>query len=92
VATVIFDTLKFADTLKAAGVRSTHAEAEARAFAAAMNEISVATKSDIEDIQKDLHKDMQVLKQELIIWLGGITIASATIATGILGYIIRFSH
>ena len=53
-STITFDTLKFADTLKAAGVPVAHAEAEARAVAAAIGEVDVATKRDIDDMRKDL--------------------------------------
>ena len=38
-ASITFDTLKFADTLKAAGVPDKQAEAEARAVAAAIGEV-----------------------------------------------------
>lgn len=52
-STITFDTLKFADTLKQAGVPSAQAEAEARAVAAAIGEVDVATRRDVEDLRKD---------------------------------------
>ena len=45
-ATITFDTLKFSDTLKQAGVPPAQAEAEAPAFATAMGEVDVATRRD----------------------------------------------
>lgn len=72
-ATVTFDTLKFADTLKAAGVPAAQAEAEARAFAAAIGEVDVASKRDIEDLRKDL----SAMELRLTIKLGAFIAAAA---------------
>lgn len=55
-ATITFDTLKFANKLKSAGVLPEHAEAEAEAladiFEANLNE--VATKEDIKFLKEDI--------------------------------------
>jgi hypothetical protein len=55
-ATIAFDTLKFANKLKSAGVLPEHAEAEAEAladiFEANLNE--VATKEDIKLLKEDI--------------------------------------
>jgi hypothetical protein len=55
-ATITFDTLKFANKLKSAGVLPEHAEAEAEAladiFEANLNE--VATKEDIKLLKEDI--------------------------------------
>ena len=80
-STITFDTLKFADTLKQAGVPSAQAEAEARAVAAAIGEVDVATKRDIEDIRKDI----QAMELRLTVKMG----AFITIATGILITILK---
>ena len=74
-STITFDTLKFADTLKQAGVPAAQAEAEARAVAAAIGEVDVATRRDIEDIRKDI----QAMELRLTVKMG----AFITIATGI---------
>jgi hypothetical protein len=62
-STITFDTLKFANKLKSAGVLPEHAEAEAEAladiFEANLNE--VATKEDI----KALKEDIKVLEERL---------------------------
>ena len=50
-STVTFDTLKFANTLKEAGVPPAQAEAEARAIVAAIGEIDVATRSDLRELE-----------------------------------------
>ena len=50
-SSITFDTLKFANTLKEAGVPAAQAEAEARAIVAAIGEIYVATKSDLRELE-----------------------------------------
>lgn len=83
-STITFDTLKFADTLKQAGVPPIQAEAEARAVAAAIGEVDVATKRDIDDLKKD----MQAMELRLTIKLGAFT----ALAVGILIAVIRLPH
>ncbi len=76
-STITFDTLKFADTLKAAGVPDKQAEAEARAVAAAIGEVDVATRRGIDD----LRREMQLLEQRLVIKLGAlVTVAIGAVA------------
>ena len=82
--TITFDTLKFSDTLKAAGVPDKQAEAEARAVAAAIGEVDVATKRDIDD----LRREMQSMELRLVIKLGGII----AIAVGIIVAFMRLPH
>ena len=65
-STITFDTLKFADTLKQAGVPDKQAEAEARAVAAAIGEVDVATRRDIYDLRRDL----QAMELRLTVKLG----------------------
>lgn len=68
-STVTFDTLKFANSLKAAGVPAQQAEAMAAAQKEALSEAlesTLATKSDISDIKMEL----AVLK-----WMVGAVIA-----------------
>jgi hypothetical protein len=83
-ASITFDTLKFSDTLKASGVPPAQAEAEARALAAAISEVDVATKRDIDD----LRKDMQAMELRLTVKLGAIIAASA----GIIIAVLRLPH
>lgn len=74
-STITFDTLKFANTLKAAGVPDKQAEAEARAVADAIGEVDVATKRDI----ADLRTEMQAMEMRMTIKLGGFLAAAVGI-------------
>jgi len=70
-ATITFDTLKFVEKLKAAGVSEGHAKAEAEALVTALSEAmdsQLATKSDINRIEREL----LVLKWMVGLVLGGI--------------------
>jgi hypothetical protein len=62
--TVTFDTLKFANTLKAAGVDARQAEAEAFALSEILevNMEKLATKSDLELLRAAMRSDMESLK------------------------------
>ena len=64
---ITFDTLKFANRLKQAGVPSAHAEAEAEALADILeaNLGELATKADILDVKKELSSNMQHLEQKM---------------------------
>lgn len=101
-AQVFFDTLKFVETLEAAGVPA----AQARAFSAAVKEsheaAEVATKADLAEVKRDivdLHKEMdnrfdmvdariERLSLQLTVKFGSMLAAAVTI----LGAIIKFSH
>jgi hypothetical protein len=58
---ITFDTLKFANRLKQAGVPSVHAEADI--LEANLGEL--ATKADILDTKKELSSNMQHLEQRM---------------------------
>ncbi len=62
-----FDTLKFANTLKAAGVPPQQAEAEAAAFAEViqLNFKELASKDDLEQTEKDLRHEFRDVEQRL---------------------------
>jgi hypothetical protein len=66
-AVMTLDTLKMANSLKAAGVPEKQAEAEANIFAEMMqvNLKELATKQDVEQLGKDLRQEMQQLGKEL---------------------------
>jgi hydroxylamine reductase (hybrid-cluster protein) len=70
-AVATFDTLKFANTLKAAGVPEKQAEAQAVAFAEVVhfNLKELSTKDELEraidDLRKDLRHDLKELEQRL---------------------------
>jgi len=93
VATVTFDTLEYANTLKEAAVPDEQAEAQAkalrRAFEVALSERSdeLATKHDI----NLLRKDMEALENRLLVKLGkmlaigvGLIVTSIGIAAGVM--------
>ena len=69
--TITFVTLKFANTLKAAGVPPEQAEAEATA-------ISKILEVNLQDLvtKDDMHREMQNMEQRLIIKLGAMMVFS----------------
>jgi cell shape-determining protein MreC len=62
-----FDTLKFANTLKAAGVPPQQAEAEAAAFAEViqLNFKELVSKDDLKQTEKDVRQEMKDVEQRL---------------------------
>ena len=87
-ATITFDTLKFANKLKSAGVVSEHAEAEAEALAVLfeINLKEVATKEDIKHLEERLCERFDgkfiQLEQRMTIKLGALmVIAVSAVAT-----------
>jgi hypothetical protein len=65
--TITFDTLKYANTLKAAGVAPQQAEAQASALSEVLevNMRELATKGDLALLRKDLDSDMTSLRKDL---------------------------
>ncbi len=57
-STLTFDTLKFANQLKTAGIPAVHAEAEAKALSEVLetNLGELATKSDLREVKADLRE------------------------------------
>ena len=91
--TLTFDTLKFANKLKAAGILPEHAEAEAEALAEILdiNLKELATKQDLVLVKKDLHEvelrlkaEIAETKSELIRWVVGIGFLQTTLIVGIV--------
>ncbi|MDP1574311.1 MAG: hypothetical protein Q8L78_05215 [Coxiellaceae bacterium] len=73
-ATITFDTLKFANTLKEAGVPPAQAEAEAMALSEVLeiNLKDLASKEDLRHEVELLRRDMHDMEQRLVIKLGGL--------------------
>ena len=69
--TITLDTLKFANTLKAAGVPPEQAEAEATA-------ISEILEVNLKDLvtKDDMHREMQNMEQRLVIKPGAMMVFS----------------
>jgi hypothetical protein len=83
--TITFDTLKYVERLKAAGVSEGHAKAEAEALVEALGGAEVSTKRDIERLEAkfDLLRSEVNGKSTLIQWMLGILMA------GVMSLILR---
>jgi len=64
---LIFDTLKFANQLKTAGVPATHAEAEAKALSEVLetNLSELATKTDLRGVETNLRHEIGDLRKDM---------------------------
>jgi hypothetical protein len=84
---ITFDTLKFANRLKAAGVPDKQAEAEAEVLADALevNLKDLSTKADLLATKVELQQEMKMLEQRLIIKLGALI----AVAIGIVAAPVR---
>ncbi len=80
-STLTFDTLKFANQLKAAGVPAVQAEAEAKA----LSEVFETNLSELAT-NKDMDIKLANLKFELLKWMIGLLIAQ----TGLLLALLKF--
>jgi len=80
-STLTFDTLKFANQLKAAGVPADHAEAEAKA----LSEVFETNLSELAT-NKDMDIKLANMKFELLKWMIGLLIAQ----TGLLLALLKF--
>jgi hypothetical protein len=89
-ATITFDTLKFANTLKEAGVPSAQAEAEATALSEVLeiNLKDLATKDDlhreIESLRRDMDARFIQTEQRLVIKLGALMAISIGIVAALV--------
>jgi hypothetical protein len=74
---ITFDTLKFVEKLKAAGVPEAHAKAEAEALVEALGTAEVATRRDIEKLDAGISNRFERLDGELKLnrWMLGILMA-----------------
>jgi hypothetical protein len=83
--TITFDTLKFVERLKAAGISEPQAKAEAEALAEALSESAaypLATKQDIAEIRmeiRDVRTEIERSKYDLIKWVAGLLLAQAAV-------------
>ncbi|MDO9048183.1 MAG: DUF1640 domain-containing protein [Methylobacter sp.] len=91
---ITFDTLKFANTLKAAGVSPAQAEAEAVALSEVLevNLKDLVTKEDLLSVKnelrrdiEDVRRDMREMEQRLIIKLGALI----ALAIGIVAALVK---
>lgn len=83
-ATLTFDTLKFANRLKAAGVPPQQAEAQAEAFAEATAAFDVATRADLRELEARIDARLLDVKADIIKWLAGLLIAQAAVVAALV--------
>lgn len=76
-ATVTFDTLKFAERLKAAGISEQQANAIAEALQDAQGEANLVTKPDMQ-------LPLAELRTDVIKWMVGLALAQISLLVGIL--------
>lgn len=84
---LIFDSLAYANKLKAAGLDPKIAEAQAELQVNTLSDFatnSFASKKDLEALELKLQLDLSKLKNELIVKLGGIIVA----CTAVLGTLV----
>ena len=89
---ITFDTLKYANTLKAAGVPLAQAEAVALSEVLEVNLKDLVTKQNLLSVKNELHcdienvrLDMREMEQRLIIKLGALI----TLAIGIVAALVK---
>jgi len=80
-STLTFDTLKFANRLKTAGVPSVQAEAEAEA----LSEVFETNLSELAT-NKDIDIKLANMKFELLKWMIGLAVAQAGLIIGLLKF------
>lgn len=78
-ATITFDTLKFVEKLKSAGIVEEHAKAEAEALVIAFSEAmdsQLVTKADINRLERELKADINRVERELLVvkWMVGLVL------------------
>lgn len=84
-STLVFDTLQYANKLKAAGVPDKQAEVQAEAMAEIIEE-RLATKKDLKELEINLSNKIEKLELMLTVKFGAMLV----IAVGVLAAIIKF--
>lgn len=81
---VVFDSLDYTKGAEAVGIKREHAEYQAKQMMKLID-TSLATKSDINDIRKDMIQ----LEQRLLIKVGGMMVVCSGIIIAMLGFILK---
>ena len=81
--TITFDTLKFARTLKDAGIPDSQAEAFAVAFRDATSE-ELVTRDYLNLRISDVETKIEAAKADIIKWLAGLMIAQAALIAALV--------
>ena len=76
-----FDTLRFVEKLKAAGIPEAHAKAEAEALVEAMGAAEVATQRDLERMEAHMDNRFERLDGEirLVKWMLALVVAAEAV-------------
>jgi hypothetical protein len=84
--TITFDTLKYVERLRAAGVPDAQAKAEAEALAEvlASGGQDLATKGDLRDLERRLEGRILEMRYDLLKWVVGLALAQMGLLIGIL--------
>lgn len=84
---ITFDTLKFANRLKSAGVPDKQAEAEAEVLAEALevNLKDLSTKADLLAVKVEIQQEMKMMEHRLIIKLGALV----ALAVGVVAALVK---
>lgn len=84
---ITFDTLKYVERLKAAGLPESHAKAEAEALRDALSDMvemkNLATKEDLNIVKAELEARIHEAKADIIKWNVGTVLAAAALAVAI---------
>jgi len=85
-ATITFDTLKFANKLKSAGVLPEQAEAEAEALSEVfeINLKELSTQQDLKLLEASLMRDIAETKAELIRWVVAVGVLQITLISALI--------
>ncbi|MEI8055489.1 MAG: hypothetical protein WCH10_05790 [bacterium] len=83
-----FDTLKYANRLKAVGVPEKQAEVQAEIMAETINN-NLATKRDIKELELKIDLKIESSKDTTIRWLGSMIAIGVTTTITVLGFLIR---
>jgi hypothetical protein len=80
-ATITFDTLKFVEKLKAAGVSDLQAKAESEALQEALGTAEMATKHDIERVESQLREMKAEIngKLTLVQWMLALIVVAEVV-------------
>ncbi|MBS0370817.1 MAG: DUF1640 domain-containing protein [Proteobacteria bacterium] len=85
---ITFDTLKYVERLKDAGMPEAHAKAEAEALRDALGELvelrSLATKEDITALRADVHTSIAETKADIIKWVAGLLLGQAALIAALV--------
>ena len=83
-ATITFDTLKFANKLKSAGVLTEQAEAEALSEVFEINLKELSTQQDLKLLEASLMRDIAETKAELIRWVVAVGVLQITLISALI--------